>query len=52
MAVTRLDITTREPLVGGKPFGVTGAYEVLRGTVTLSVLRGSEPGAHPGVSHV
>ena len=30
MAVTRLDITTREPLVGGKPFGVTGAYKVPR----------------------
>ena len=98
MAVTRLDITAREPLLGGKPFGATGAYEVLRGTVTFavdpvhprhhditdldkaprtcrwqggvvgrlhytaagepsarestSVLRGSEPGAHPGVSHV
>ena len=97
MAVTCLDITTREPLLAGKPFGATGAYEVLHGTVSFavdpvhprhhditdldkaprtgwqggvvgrlhyiaagepgarestSVLRGSEPGAHPGVSHV
>ena len=42
MAVTRLDITARELLLGGKPFGVTGAYEVLRGTVTFAV----DP-AHP-----
>jgi len=42
MAVTRLDMTTREPLLGGKRFGATGAYEVLRGTVTLAV----DP-AHP-----
>jgi hypothetical protein len=37
MAVTRLDITAREPLLGGKSFGATGAYEVLRGTVTFAV---------------
>lgn len=37
MAVTRLDITTREPLLDGKPFGATGAYDVLRGTVTFGV---------------
>lgn len=37
MAVTHLDITTREPLLGGKHFGATGAYEVLRGTVTFAV---------------
>ena len=42
MAVTRLDITAREPLLGGKSFGATGAYEVLRGTVTFAV----DP-AHP-----
>ena len=98
MAVTRLDLTAREPLLGGKSFGATGAYEVLRGTVTFAVdpahpchhditdldkaprtatgkvewwadcivaaagepsarestavLRGGEPGAHPGVSDV
>ena len=43
MAVTRIDIATREPLLGGKHFGTTGAYEVLRGTVTFAV----DP-AHPG----
>ena len=37
MAVTRLDITARESLLGGKSFGSTGAYEVLRGTVTFAV---------------
>ena len=42
MTVTRLDMTTRESLLGGKRFGATGAYEVLRGTVTLAV----DP-AHP-----
>ena len=35
-------MTTREPLLGGKSFGATGAYEVLRGTVTFAV----DP-AHP-----
>ena len=42
MAVIHLDMTTREPLLGGKSFGATGAYEVLRGTVTFAV----DP-AHP-----
>ena len=42
MAVLHLDMTTREPLLGGKSFGATGAYEVLRGTVTFAV----DP-AHP-----
>ena len=42
MAVTRIDMTTREPLLGGQHFGATGAYEVLHGTVTLAV----DP-AHP-----
>ena len=42
MAVLHLEITTREPLLGGKSFGDTGAYEVLRGTVTFAV----DP-AHP-----
>jgi len=37
MAVTRLDITAREPLLGGKSFGATEAYEVLRVTVTFAV---------------
>ena len=37
MAVTHLDLTAREPLFGGKSFGATGAYEVLRGTVTFAV---------------
>ena len=42
MAVTHLDITAREPLLGGKPFGATEPYEVLHGTVTFAV----DP-AHP-----
>lgn len=37
MSVTRLDITSRGPLLDGKPFGTTGPYEVLRGIVTLAV---------------
>jgi hypothetical protein len=37
MSVTRLDITARSPLLDGKPFGATGPYEVLRGTVTFAV---------------
>ncbi len=36
MAVTRLDITSREPLLDGKAFGATGAYEVLHGSVTFA----------------
>jgi hypothetical protein len=37
MSVTALDITVREPLLGGKAFGPTGPYEVLKGTVTFAV---------------
>jgi hypothetical protein len=37
MAVTRIDITSRERLLGGKQFGATGAYDVLHGTVTCAV---------------
>jgi hypothetical protein len=37
MAMTCLALTAREPLLGGKSFGITGAYEVLRGTVTFAV---------------
>ncbi|MBM3224360.1 MAG: hypothetical protein FJZ47_11225, partial [Candidatus Tectomicrobia bacterium] len=42
MAVTRIDITTREPLLNGQSFGATGPYELLRGTVTFA----ADP-AHP-----
>ena len=42
MAVIHLELTAREPLLGGKSFGATDAYEVLRGTVTFAV----DP-AHP-----
>src|SRR5262249_39646397 len=42
MAVTRLDIKAREPLLRGKAFCATGAYEKVRGTVTFAV----DP-AHP-----
>lgn len=37
MAVTRLNILGREPLLDGMAFGKTGPYEVLRGTVTCAV---------------
>lgn len=37
MAVTRLDILTREPLLHGATFGKTGPYEILRGSVTYAV---------------
>jgi hypothetical protein len=43
MPVTRLDITERYPLLHGKPFGSTGPYDVLRGTVTFA--------ADPAASH-
>ncbi len=35
--VTRLEITRREPLVGGMPFGASGPYEKLVGTAYLEV---------------
>ena len=37
MAVIRLDIADRGPLLGGKPFGTTGPYEVLNGRLTFAV---------------
>ena len=43
MAVTHLDMTIREPLLGGQPFGATGAYEVLRGTVTFAKAISCQP---------
>jgi Alpha/beta hydrolase domain len=36
MSVTRLDITARHTLLNGKPFGSTGPYEVLRGSVAFA----------------
>ncbi|MGE3540434.1 MAG: alpha/beta hydrolase domain-containing protein [Candidatus Tectimicrobiota bacterium] len=43
MAVTRLDISVREPLLNGKAFGKTGPYEILRGSVTFA----ADPAALP-----
>jgi hypothetical protein len=37
MAVTRLTILSREPLLEGKAFGSIGPYNVLRGTVACAV---------------
>jgi Alpha/beta hydrolase domain len=37
MAVTKLEIVERSPLLGGKRFGAIGAYEVLKGRLTLAV---------------
>lgn len=37
MAVMRLDISERSPLLGGQPFGSTGAYEMLRGRITFAI---------------
>jgi hypothetical protein len=42
MAVTQVDIAERTPLLGGKGFGATGAYEVLKGRLSFAV----DP-AHP-----
>lgn len=42
MAVAKLEITERGPLLGGKRFGSTGAYEMLRGRIIF----GADP-AHP-----
>ena len=35
--VTRIDVTTREVVLDGMPFGETGPYEKLRGTVHFEV---------------
>jgi hypothetical protein len=35
--VTRIEIATREPVLGGRSFGDVGAYEKLRGTVYFAV---------------
>ena len=37
MAVMQLEVTDRGPLLGGKSFGTTGAYEVLKGRLTFAV---------------
>ena len=42
MAVIRLDIHQREPVLDGRPFGSAGAYEKIAGTLRLAV----DP-AHP-----
>src|SRR5918997_1406182 len=35
MAVTQLTVTERSPLLGGKRFGATGSYEVLKGRIAF-----------------
>lgn len=42
MAVMKLEITEQSPLLGGKRFGSTGSYEMLKGRITFAV----DP-AHP-----
>jgi hypothetical protein len=37
MAVTTLEISVRNPLLGGKRFGSAGAYEVVKGRLTFAV---------------
>jgi hypothetical protein len=37
MAVTTLEITRREPILGGTPFGAAGAYEKLAGVIRFAV---------------
>jgi len=41
--ITGIDITRREPLVGGAGFGAVGGYEKLVG-----IARGEVDPAHPG----
>jgi len=35
--VTSIEVTNRQPWVGGQAFGEAGAYEVLRGTVRYAI---------------
>jgi len=37
MAVTRLEVTRREPVLGGAPFGAGGAYEKIEGVLHFAV---------------
>ncbi len=37
MAVVRLDITRREPVLGGAPFGASGPYEKIEGVLHFAV---------------
>lgn len=37
MTAIRLDVHTRMPVLGGRPFGPAGAYEKIAGTLTLAV---------------
>jgi hypothetical protein len=37
MAITQLAVTERSPLLGGKRFGATGSYEMLKGHITFGV---------------
>jgi Alpha/beta hydrolase domain len=46
MAVVRCEVTRREPVLGGAPFGATGAYEKIEGVLHFAVdptLRVHEP---------
>jgi hypothetical protein len=37
MAVMKLEITEQRPLLGGKRFGSTGSYDMLKGRITFAV---------------
>ena len=37
MAVVRLEVTRREPVLGGAPFGAGGAYEKVEGVLHFAV---------------
>lgn len=37
MAVTRLEVTRREPVLGGAPFGASGAYEKIEGVLRFAI---------------
>src|SRR5260370_41964934 len=37
MAVVRLEVTGREPILGGAPFGAGGAYEKVEGVLHFAV---------------
>jgi Alpha/beta hydrolase domain len=53
MAVTRLEVTRREPVLGGAPFGAGGAYEKIEGVLHFAVdpdARAHEPIADLGLA--
>jgi hypothetical protein len=53
MAVTRLEVTRREPVLGGAPFGAGGAYEKIVGVLHFAIdpnARSHEPIADVGLA--